>query len=97
MKLKNRIVMPPMSTNFADPKYPGFVSKRHKSYYGERARGGTGLIIIESTNVNPLSSSRKFGLALYADQFIPGLKELVELIKECGARAAVQHHHYPIL
>lgn len=90
MKLKNRIVMPPMSTNFADPKYPGFVSKRHKSYYGERARGGTGLIIIESTNVNPLSSSRKFGLALYADQFIPGLKELVELIKECGARAAVQ-------
>jgi 2,4-dienoyl-CoA reductase-like NADH-dependent reductase (Old Yellow Enzyme family) len=74
MMLKNRIVMPPMSTNLADPRYPGLVSEKHKSYYGERARGGTALIIIESTGVNPLASSRKFGLSLGADQSVPGFK-----------------------
>lgn len=93
MMLKNRIVMPPMSTNLADPRYPGLVSEKHKSYYGERARGGTALIIIESTGVNPLASSRKFGLSLGADQSVPGFKELVELIQECGAKCAIQLGH----
>ena len=90
MKLRNRIVMPPMSTNFGDPKYPGFVSERHKSYYAERAKGGTALIIIESVNVNPSFTSRKFGLALYSDKFISGFKALVERIRECGAKCAIQ-------
>lgn len=93
MELKNRIVMPPMSTNFADPRYPGFISERHKAYYGERARGGAGLIILESTNVNPLSSSRRFGLSIHNDEFISGLKELGNLIKEYGARSAIQLNH----
>ena len=87
---KNRIVMPAMSTNFADPKSPGFISGRHKSYYTERAKGGTGLIILESANVNPAKGFRKFGLTIHDDQFIPGLRELVELIKECGARCGIQ-------
>ena len=93
MKLRNRIVMPPMSTNFADPKSPGFVSERHKSYYGERAKGGTALIIVESTNVNPSRGFRRFGLALHADQFIHGFKELTESIHQWGARCAVQLNH----
>jgi 2,4-dienoyl-CoA reductase-like NADH-dependent reductase (Old Yellow Enzyme family)/thioredoxin reductase len=93
MRLKNRIVMPPMSTNFADPKSPGFVSERHKSYYGERAKGEVGLIIIESTNVNPSKGFRRFGLALHTDQFIPGFKELAESIQKWGAKCAVQLNH----
>jgi 2,4-dienoyl-CoA reductase-like NADH-dependent reductase (Old Yellow Enzyme family)/thioredoxin reductase len=93
VKLRNRIVMPPMSTNFGDPKCPGFVSERHKSYYVERAKGGTALIIVEATNVNPLRGSRKFGLALHDDQSISGFKELVGLIKEWGARCAIQFYH----
>ncbi len=93
MMLKNRIVMPPMSTNLADPRYPGLVSEKHKSYYGERARGGTAFIIIESTGVSPLASSRKFGLSLGADGPIAGFKELVELIHECGAKCAIQLGH----
>jgi 2,4-dienoyl-CoA reductase-like NADH-dependent reductase (Old Yellow Enzyme family)/thioredoxin reductase len=90
MRLRNRIVMPAMSTNFADPEYPGFVSVRHKSYYGERARGGTALIITERVNISPSSSGRKFGLDLSDDRYIPGFRELAESIREHGARCVVQ-------
>ncbi len=90
LKLKNRIVMPPMGTNFAEPDAPGFITERHRSYYGERAKGGVGLIIFEGTRVNPKRMARKGGPDLHGDQFIPGFKELTELIKEGGARCAVQ-------
>jgi 2,4-dienoyl-CoA reductase-like NADH-dependent reductase (Old Yellow Enzyme family)/thioredoxin reductase len=90
LKLKNRIVMPPMGTNFAESNAPGFISERHRSYYGERARGGVGLIIFEGTRVNPKRMARKGGPDLYADQFIPGFRKLTEVIKEGGARCAIQ-------
>jgi 2,4-dienoyl-CoA reductase-like NADH-dependent reductase (Old Yellow Enzyme family)/thioredoxin reductase len=93
IEFKNRIVMPPMSTNFGDPEHRGFVCERHKRYYLERAKGGTGLIIVESTSVNPSSSSRRYGLSLYDDQFIQGFMELAELIKEQGAKCGVQLNH----
>ncbi len=90
VRLKNRIVMPPMGTNFGDPEYPGFVSERHKVYYTERARGGAALIMLEGANVNPVRLQRKCGLAIYSDQFISGLKELVGMIKGSGARCGMQ-------
>jgi 2,4-dienoyl-CoA reductase-like NADH-dependent reductase (Old Yellow Enzyme family)/thioredoxin reductase len=89
-RLKNRIVLPPMSTNFADPDRLGCVSERHMAYYGERALGGTGLIILEATASNVSSASRRLGLGLYEDRFIPGLGELVRLIKASGATCGIQ-------
>ena len=93
MKVRNRIVMPAMSTNFAEPERPGYVSARHKSYYGERAKGGAGLIFTETVNVNPLRGSRKFGLHIYDDRYIPGLRELVEVVHGHGARFGMQLIH----
>ena len=93
MRLKNRIIMPPMGTSMGDPSRPGFVSARHKSYYGERAGGGTGLIILESTSILMTKTFRQLGLALHDDRFIPGLRELAEHIKACGAACAVQIGH----
>ena len=49
LKLKNRIVMPLMQTNYADVK--GFITGRQIDYYTERAKGGVGLIIFEHTGV----------------------------------------------
>lgn len=37
LELKNRIVMPPMGTNFATPE--GFMTERQIAYYVERAKG----------------------------------------------------------
>ena len=45
MGITNRLVMPPMGTNYATED--GYVTKRLLDYYEERAKGGVGLIIVE--------------------------------------------------
>jgi 2,4-dienoyl-CoA reductase-like NADH-dependent reductase (Old Yellow Enzyme family) len=45
MKIRNRIVMPPMATNYADND--GQVTGLMINHYEQRARGGVGLIITE--------------------------------------------------
>ena len=49
LTISNRIVMPPMATNFGDSD--GFVTDDIIAYYAERARGGVGYITIEHTAV----------------------------------------------
>jgi len=90
LSIKNRIVMPSMSTNFGDPASPGEVTPRHSFYYGERARGGSGLIIVEAAATAPSKGARKLGLSLYDDRFIPGLRGLASVIKGCGAASGIQ-------
>ena len=51
MKLKNRIVMPAMDTNYSSED--GFVTRRLVNYHVERAKGGVGLIIVEGAYVEP--------------------------------------------
>ena len=46
MTIKNRIVMMPMGTNYGEQN--GEMSFLHINYYKERAKGGTGLIIVEN-------------------------------------------------
>ena len=50
MEIKNRIVMPPMGTNMGTPD--GHVTEEIVCYYRERAKGGVGLIIVETTCVD---------------------------------------------
>ncbi|MEI3334783.1 MAG: hypothetical protein V8R24_06185 [Dorea longicatena] len=45
MTLKNRVVMMPMGSDFAG--HDGELSDEHIKYYELRARGGTGLIMVE--------------------------------------------------
>ena len=49
MTVKNRIVMAPMVSNFADPN--GGVTDRVIEHYRAKAKGGTGLIIVEACTV----------------------------------------------
>jgi len=46
LRLRNRIIMGPMGTNFGTTD--GFATERDKFYYGERARGGAAMIITEA-------------------------------------------------
>lgn len=91
LELKNRIVMPPMATNFGNPD--GEVSERLVKYYERRAEGGVGLIIVEATAIHPLGIGFKGGLGIWDDKFIPGLKELSDSIKKKGAKSAIQLFH----
>ena len=92
MMLQNRVVMMPMGTNFA--LETGGISERHIHYYEQRARGGTGLIVVENVCVDfPLGSNGTTQLRFDNDQFIPGMARLCEAIHRHGCRVAVQLNH----
>jgi 2,4-dienoyl-CoA reductase-like NADH-dependent reductase (Old Yellow Enzyme family)/thioredoxin reductase len=92
MEIKNRIVMPPMGTNMGTPD--GHVTEDIVCYYRERAKGGVGLIIVETTCVDaPVGKTTAYQLAIDNDTFIPGLSRLAETIHQHGARAVLQLQH----
>jgi len=45
LRLKNRVIMAPMGTNYGTTD--GFSTDRDTRYYGERAKGGVALIVTE--------------------------------------------------
>jgi 2,4-dienoyl-CoA reductase-like NADH-dependent reductase (Old Yellow Enzyme family)/thioredoxin reductase len=96
MQLKNRIVMPPMGTNYAEAG--GAVSQRMLDYYEARARGGVGLIIVEgsapSLRCNTyLQGPPSYQASLGDDKFIPGWKKLTDATHKYNAKVAIQIMH----
>lgn len=92
MALRNRIVMMPMGTNYA--REDGGLSDAHIHYYEQRARGGTGLIVVENICVDfPLGSNGTTQLRLDHDRYIPGMARLCEAIHRHGSCASVQINH----
>ncbi|HIE03468.1 MAG TPA: FAD-dependent oxidoreductase [Candidatus Latescibacteria bacterium] len=91
LQLRNRVVMAPMGTWYADEE--GFVTERLVAYYRERARGGAGLIIVEHTAVALEGRSSGRMLCAYDDKYIPGLAELAEAVHEEEAKIALQLNH----
>ena len=91
-KIKNRVVMPPMVC-FEHPAINGIVTDAHVQHYSQRARGGTGLIIIEATCVNPSGRLSQGQLGLWVDTQIPGFKKIADACHQYGALVMVQLHH----
>jgi 2,4-dienoyl-CoA reductase-like NADH-dependent reductase (Old Yellow Enzyme family)/thioredoxin reductase len=92
MRVKNRIVMPPMATNFAGPF--GEVSERIIKYYVERAKGNVGLIIVENVQVKyPEGKDVACQLRLDDNKYIPGFQELAEAVHPYGTKIFIQIHH----
>jgi NADPH2 dehydrogenase len=91
LKLKNRIVMPPMCMYKAgcDGKMTDF----HHTHYAVRAIGGVGLIIVEATAVEPRGRITDNDLGLWEDTQIDGHRRLNELCHGFGAKTAVQIGH----
>ena len=93
MILKNRIVMPPMCTNFADPARMNCVTQQMIDYYVARAKGGVGLITVEFSFVSQDGQALISQHGIYSDRHIAGLNMLAEAIQECGAKVTIQIHH----
>ncbi|MCR4403137.1 MAG: FAD-dependent oxidoreductase [Firmicutes bacterium] len=91
MELRNRIVMPPMVTNYAFED--GSITGRLRAYHAERARGGVGLIIVEASYVHPSGRGFQNEVGIYSDKLIPGLRSLVDVVHAHGAKIAVQLYH----
>jgi len=93
MEVKNRFAMPAMGTGLC-VGMGGYVSERIKDYYTARAKGGTGLIIIETVMIDWESGRNTDAvMSIDDDKFIPGQAELVKAIHEHGAKVAIQLLH----
>ena len=89
--IKNRLVVPAMDSGEFTPE--GFVRQATLDYYGARAAGGFGLIIIEISAVERRGVGMPNEPALWTDDCIPGMTTLANHLKNNGARAIVQLHH----
>src|SRR5690349_24871536 len=91
LRLRNRVVMAPMGTNYSTTD--GLSTTRDIQYYAERARGGVGMIMTEAMVVTEHARSHNNSLFVYHDRFIPGLASIVESIKAHGAHVCGQLNH----
>ena len=91
VEIKNRIVMPPMTTRTADDD--GYVTDDTIAYYLARAEGGVGLITAEMASPERAGQHRRRELGIHDDRFLPGLTRLVEAIHRGGAKASIQLGH----
>lgn len=88
--VKNRIFMPPLSTNLADK---GYVTDALVEHYSNRAKGGVGLIITEVTTVEPVYTYLPGDMSIYDDSYIPGWKKLVEAVHQYDTKILAQLFH----
>jgi 2,4-dienoyl-CoA reductase-like NADH-dependent reductase (Old Yellow Enzyme family) len=91
VELRNRVVMPSMTTRGADAE--GHVTENTIAYFCERAEGGVGLITVEMASPEKAGRHRHFELGIYDDRFLPGLSRLVAALHQRGAKVAIQLGH----
>lgn len=90
LSLRNRVVMPAHTTNFAEH---GLFSQRHLAYHRERAAGGVGMIITEGMRVHPSSLGRSSTVAAFDDAIVESLGALCDVVHSEGAALAAQILH----
>ena len=89
-EVKNRVFMPPVSTNLADH---GYVTDALVDHYTARAKGGVGLIITEVVTVEPTYTYLPGDMCCYDDTFIPGWEKLAAAVHQYGAKIMPQLFH----
>ena len=91
LHLPNRIVMSPMTRNFADNWLP---TAEMAAYYRRRVEGGTGLIISECTAINHRASNAYEGVPIfYGQAALEQWKSIVDQVHEAGGKFAPQIWH----
>ena len=91
LELRNRIVMPPMTTNLADPN--GNVTENMINYYAARARGGAGYIVVEAACIEPAGKLMALSPGIWDNNMVNGWKKLADACHKEGAKLALQIAH----
>jgi len=90
MEIRNRLVIPAMNTNYTQQ---GRLTDQAVYYYGLRAQGGAGLIILEGTVIAYPIARSVLQPSVSDDKYIPSLKKVVDEIHKYGTRVALQIIH----
>ncbi|WP_407406837.1 NADH:flavin oxidoreductase/NADH oxidase [Peribacillus sp.] len=92
LDLKNRVVMPPMCQYSVDAE-DGIPTSWHQHHYVSRAIGGTGLIIMEMTDVEPDGRITNRDLGLWSDDQVGAFTKIVDEVHQYGAKIGIQIAH----
>lgn len=79
IELKNRWVMSPMCMYSCEN---GIANDFHFVHYGSRAQGGTGLIVVEATGVEPRGRITKHCMGIWSDEQAEKLQRIVNFVHE---------------
>lgn len=90
VELRNRIFVPAHTTNFGLDHLP---TDTHVAYHEARARGGVGLIIMESLRVHPTSLGKPQGLAAYDPRCVEPLSRIASAVHTHGTKIFGQIIH----
>lgn len=91
LTIKNRFVMPAMNSNLHDKTH--HFNSQAAYYYGERAKGGYGLLITEFLCVSKEGLAGTTQAAIYDDSFIETLKTIPDEVHKYDAKIFAQLQH----
>jgi len=92
LELKNRIIMAPMGSNFAESD--GSCGERIQAYYEARAAGGAALLTMGVCSIAyPAGTAEPYQVGVSDDKYIPGLTALADRVHKHGAKIAMQLQH----
>lgn len=77
VELKNRWVMSPMCMYYCEN---GLANDFHFVHYGSRAQGGTGLIMVEATGVEPKGRITNHCMGIWNDEQAEKLQKIVDFV-----------------
>ena len=92
MVVKNRMVMPPMNTNFTN--IYGEITPQAAEYFVRRAKGGVGMIVLEAASVTADVINHEVQPLICDRKYIPGWNNLIERIQSYGVKVSIEIVHY---
>ena len=91
VELKNRWVMSPMCMYSCEN---GMANDFHFVHYGSRAQGGTGLLVVEATGVEPRGRITNHCMGIWNDEQAEKLQKIVEFVhKNSDSKIGIQLAH----
>lgn len=91
VELKNRWVMSPMCMYSCEN---GLANDFHLVHYGSRAQGGTGLLVVEATGVEPRGRITNHCMGIWNDEQAEKLQRIVEFVhKNSDSKIGIQLAH----
>lgn len=91
LALKNRIIMAPMQRWQGSPE--GYATNYHAKHYSERAKGGVGLVIVESAAVSENGRLFPNDIGIFTDHHREPLKKVVEAVHQADTPIFIQLCH----
>jgi NADPH2 dehydrogenase len=92
LRIKNRIVMPPMSCSGFTGE-DGLLTRENIERYRDRARGGVGMIILKATCISKTGRHSPTQLGLWSDNQIKGFNRIANYCHDYECKLLVQIHH----